>query len=240
MNFLLSGALTYSLAGDTVRIDAGRLAVFWAAAPHQVTAIEGRGRFYWITLPAAWLFQWGLPAWFLEELLRGRAFIREPDPVDEARLSGWRRLIESGHPERHRIAQLEIEAALRRIALETAPDMKRARRPARRTAGGDHVQRITSIIAQRYTEDISVDALARAVGLHPKYAMTVFRQVCGISIGDYLLEMRLFHARRLLTASDAKIVDVAFASGFGSQSRFYEAFEKRVGCTPTAYRTRFR
>ncbi len=43
-----------------------------------------------------------------------------------------------------------------------------------------------------------------------------------------------------MATSDTKIVDVAFASGFGSLSRFNEAFRRACGCTPRDYRVEHR
>ena len=43
-------------------------------------------------------------------------------------------------------------------------------------------------------------------------------------------------AERLLATTDMKIVDIAFASGFGSASRFYSAFEALCRQSPKKYR----
>ncbi len=40
-NLLKTGSLTYLLGGHRITIEAGRLAVFWAAIPHQIVAFEG-------------------------------------------------------------------------------------------------------------------------------------------------------------------------------------------------------
>ena len=55
-------------------------------------------------------------------------------------------------------------------------------------------------------------------------------------LDEYLSGVRVSQAQRLLIETDLKILDVALRSGFGSTSRFYEAFTTAVGQTPTAYR----
>lgn len=49
---------------------------------------------------------------------------------------------------------------------------------------------------------------------------------------DYVTQHRLSHARRLLLTTDCKVFDIAAEVGFGSSSRFYEAFAQWRGRTP--------
>jgi len=240
LNLILDGRFTYLLNGELVRIEAGRLTVFWAAAPHQIISVEGRGKFYWFTLPFAWLPQWGLAPWFMSDLLKGRLFMHEPDSQDAVRCARWHEDIASGIPERLRIAQLEIEARLRRSVLASdranrAPGV----RPMDAGAAG-HVQRMLAVMTARYTEKLTIADIARPTGLHPNYAITLFKRICGLGVMDHLVQMRIFHARRMLTTTDAKVIDVAAASGFGSLSRFYEAFARHNGCSPRRYRAHHR
>ncbi len=80
--------------------------------------------------------------------------------------------------------------------------------------------------------------MARAAGLHPHYAMTLFRDTIGTTIIDYVVQQRLAHAQRLLVTTDDRILDVALASGFHSLSRFNDAFRRACHCTPRDYRRR--
>ena len=59
-----------------------------------------------------------------------------------------------------------------------------------------------------------------------------------MTIRDYLLQYRITHAQRLLLTTDDKVIDVALASGFSSQSSFYAAFVRQVKTTPQAFRRR--
>ncbi|NJL30686.1 MAG: helix-turn-helix transcriptional regulator [Phycisphaerales bacterium] len=70
--------------------------------------------------------------------------------------------------------------------------------------------------------------------------MTLFREHTGMSLGSYLTRQRLWQAQRLLATTDKSILQVATASGFGSLSRFYEAFAQECKTTPRAYRRALR
>ena len=78
--------------------------------------------------------------------------------------------------------------------------------------------------------------VARAAGLHPNYAMTLFKKAFGITIKQAVTRHRLDAAQSLLLATDASIASIAFDCGFGSLSSFYEAFEKRFSVSPASFR----
>ncbi len=93
------------------------------------------------------------------------------------------------------------------------------------------------IIAQRYREPLSVEKIGQMVGLHPNYAMGLFKKTFGTTLIDHITGHRIAHAKRLLVTSDAKILDIARDSGFNSVSRFNAAFRTAEGCTPREFRT---
>ena len=95
-------------------------------------------------------------------------------------------------------------------------------------------------IAEKFQEDIATEDIARAAGLHPNYAMALFRRRCGLTLHDYLLQYRLTRAQQLLLTTDDKVVDVALGSGFGSVSTFYELFVRKLKITPIKFRRRMR
>lgn len=74
------------------------------------------------------------------------------------------------------------------------------------------------------------------MGLHPNYAMTLFRRHYGMTLSTYLTRLRVCQAQRLLVSTELEISRVAFETGFGSISRFYEAFKEISGQTPRQYR----
>lgn len=95
---------------------------------------------------------------------------------------------------------------------------------------------MASYIAQFYMRPLKVEEVAAHVGLHPNYAMSIFRQAVGSTLVGYITQHRILHAQRLLATSDARITAVAMTSGFSSMSRFNAAFFKRCGCSPRQYR----
>jgi len=238
INFVTQGAITYLVGGEICRVRRERFTVLWAAAPHQVISVDEGSRFYWFTLPFAWVLQWNLPREFVEHLLKGR-LARETSGSDGSVVicERWIEDLRSRSGARLRAAQLEMEACLLRMASGRGWRAKAGKKQRGFVASSPAaVQRMLEVIARRYTERLSIPDIARPSGLHPNYASTLFRRTLGITISDYLKQHRLFHARRLLAVSDKKIIDVALESGFGAPSRFYEAFVKTYGCSPKTIR----
>ena len=99
--------------------------------------------------------------------------------------------------------------------------------------------KVTSIcqyISDHLEEEISVDIIAKHINLHPNYMMTIFKKEIGYSINQYLTRLRIANAQRLLVTTDQKVLQIAYACGFQTPSRFYTAFQQVAGCTPKEFK----
>lgn len=236
INFLHSGSLTYLLGGRHTQVKAGRLALFWAAIPHQIVNYEDAEPYYVATLPLAWFLGCGLPQPLAHQALAGE-IVTDPAAAsnDEEQFARWVEDFQSRDPLRERAAQLEIQARLLRLALALPV---KAAAPGPRAVDQElgSADQIACYIAQHYNEPLTADQIAATVNLHPNYAMAVFRKAFGTTITDFLIQHRLSHAQRLLVTTDAPVLEIAADAGFQSLSRFNEAFKKSCGCSPRAYR----
>lgn len=248
MTVLNRGRVKYLFGGGHAVIPAGALCVRWAAIPHQCVATEGAGEQYSLKVPLPWFLQWQLPDAFVAALMHGRMFLdEEPDPgcADWAMFGRWRDLLQVKAADHERIVLLEAEARLRRMALRAGVSVHH---PAVDAGRGEELgswelgrfDRMLHYIATHYMDDIVIDDIARCVSLHPRSAMRLFRQSCGMTIWECLILQRVWHAQRLLATGDMKIRQVATASGFNSPGRFYVAFRRVVGTLPADYRRSIR
>ncbi|MEJ3652513.1 helix-turn-helix domain-containing protein [Actinomycetes bacterium KLBMP 9759] len=239
INFVAGGgSMVYLFGGEPVEVGPGDLAVFWAALPHQLVASSVTNVF-WVEVPFGTFLGWGLPEAATGRLLSGPPLIStQHDPADGPAFDRWVADVDSGSPERARIAMLEIEAKVRRLFLSVPAD------PVPLYAGADATLRqaasMAKHIAEGFREPLTVADVARAARLHPNYAMTQFRKVTGMTLGDHLLRCRLAEARRLLVTTGLPVSRVAADSGFGSVSRFYSAFTSECGVPPAAFRREYR
>ena len=242
LNLLESGRLVYLMGGRRVAVPTGRLTVFWAGVPHQILEFEGLTDYFVLTIPLAWFLQWRLPDQFTQPILHGRMIV-EPDKgrlaSDWARFESWSGDARMGTEERRHVSLLEIEARLRRLALTLAESPPRSRGKSPAVLGRQHLSRaeeMACFIAQNYTQPLTAETISQHVGLHPNYAMALFQRAFGTTLLKYVTQHRLSHAQRLLVTSEDLILSIALASGFGSLSRFNEAFRQAFGCTPRQYR----
>lgn len=96
--------------------------------------------------------------------------------------------------------------------------------------------RIAGYVNEHYREPISLDTLARAVGVSRCHLSRVFSEKMGQSFPSYLSNIRLSYARALLADTELSVTEIAGEAGFGSQRSFYRCFRERFGITPLEYR----
>jgi AraC family transcriptional regulator len=84
--------------------------------------------------------------------------------------------------------------------------------------------------------DLSLDALAADAGVSAGHLARTFRAVLGCSVGDYVRERRLAHATMLMRERGRSLADIAGAVGFHDQAHFSNAFRRKYGATPLAFR----
>jgi AraC-like DNA-binding protein len=90
-------------------------------------------------------------------------------------------------------------------------------------------------LQQHHTERIYIRDVAKASGYSQSRLQAVFRTALGMSCSQYLMTLRLAHAAAMLTASDARVSEAAFASGFNTLSHFNTSFRRHMGVSPTEY-----
>ncbi|CAI6062731.1 response regulator transcription factor [Cohnella sp. JJ-181] len=99
------------------------------------------------------------------------------------------------------------------------------------------VQELCSIIQKNYGQVISIDALAELVFLSPNYLRTIFKDITGKTLLEYVTQVRMDHACIMLQETNIRIHEIAKRVGFESPSYFGSIFFKRTGLTPNQYRT---
>lgn len=99
-----------------------------------------------------------------------------------------------------------------------------------------HLLRARDLADRRYSEQVTVDDMARAAGLSRAHFSAEFRRAFGESPHAYLLTRRLERAAALLRTTDRSVLDVCLAVGLRSVGSFTTSFTRVHGMSPTAYR----
>jgi AraC family transcriptional regulator len=103
----------------------------------------------------------------------------------------------------------------------------------------EQLHRCVVFVESHLDEDIGFrDVASQAAYLSPWHFHRVFEAVLGLTVTEYIRERKLTAAAYRLVESDARIIDIALASGYESQEAFSRAFKRRFGTAPGAYRER--
>lgn len=106
----------------------------------------------------------------------------------------------------------------------------------------DRTQKILTSVNQfielHLAEDLSLERLADHVYLHPTYLSRLYKQIAGVRLSDYIKDIRLSQAKKLLANPRLKIHEVALQVGFESAHYFTKVFKKEMYLTPQEYRDR--
>ncbi|MEM6280322.1 MAG: helix-turn-helix transcriptional regulator, partial [Verrucomicrobiota bacterium] len=85
-------------------------------------------------------------------------------------------------------------------------------------------------------DKISLESVAKHVGVSPYYFCKVFKQSAGMTLTEFVNRRRIEWAKRRLLNPQARVTEVAFDVGFQSISQFNRSFLKYVGQSPTRFR----
>ena len=114
-------------------------------------------------------------------------------------------------------------------------------RDARKSRHADVIRRALDYIDSHYSdEDISLNAVAGAVGMSPNHFSASFSQEMGQTFIEYLTARRIGKAKELLMTTDLLAGEICYEVGYRDPHYFSSIFKKTVGMTPRAYRMRDR
>lgn len=103
---------------------------------------------------------------------------------------------------------------------------------------GERLRRVCEMIQRRIAEPLNRDEIASAASLSPAAFSRYFKAHTGKTFQDFVAELRLGRACRLLAEAELNIGEVAQACGFTAASSFNRAFRRAKRVNPTQFRSR--
>ncbi len=101
------------------------------------------------------------------------------------------------------------------------------------------ILKVKNYIDEHYKDDLSLEQLADLVGMTPTAFSRYFKQRTAKNISEYIVDIRLGHAARLLVDTSDSVSEICWATGFNTLSNFNRLFRKRKGCSPTEFREKY-
>ncbi|MDE6161228.1 MAG: AraC family transcriptional regulator [Muribaculaceae bacterium] len=126
----------------------------------------------------------------------------------------------------NRLAETGDYRRLSTCTFRDAPDTSDSRR----------VSKVMDYIGRHYAEQIRLGDLAAIVGMTESAFSRFFKMRSGQAVSEYIIDVRLGAAARMLMNSAQSISEICYCSGFSNVSHFSRCFKAKKGCTPTEFR----
>ncbi len=102
------------------------------------------------------------------------------------------------------------------------------------------LRRAVTMLHERFRAPMRMAAIAREVGVHPVHLSRGFRRAFGVTMTDYVRDLRIHYAAEALVASPDPVPRIARSAGYQNVGHFTRSFKRATGLTPAAYRGRSR
>lgn len=226
---LTQGTVEMTIAGETVCLQAGDLAMVFSSIPHS---------YDYVSADAA-----GLTLIFtadaIPEYKRTLRSMRPASPLLKA--------AEVPQELQPVIAQLmsfpqEDQTPLRLAYLHLFLAhlfMKAPLQPVDRNMLTGVTSQALNYVGEHFTEPISLESTARALGISRIHLSHIFSQQLHINFRQYVNSLRIDLACNLLRDPENSISQVAWKCGYGNLRTFHRAFLSQLGMPPNQYRRRF-
>jgi len=112
----------------------------------------------------------------------------------------------------------------------------KSRQPATRRAHADLVQDAKKVLVTHFREGLTLAEIAAKVYTSPYHLSRVFRQQTGVTIHNYLHQVRLRTALEHVAQGDSNLAYLGLDLGYASHSHFTQAFRRTFGVSPSSFR----
>lgn len=106
-------------------------------------------------------------------------------------------------------------------------------------AAADRREQIRPVLAyvdRHCTESITLKDVAQVIHVSPSRVRHVFKDVTGLGFKEYVTNVRLAEAKRLLLATDRSVAEIARAVSYTNLHQFYRVFHRAFAMSPAEYR----
>lgn len=125
--------------------------------------------------------------------------------------------------------------------MQEAPAQQKQPSPEAQTmpdpqAAPAEIKKMCAYMQENYAEKISLEDVTQHVGFSKFYGGRLFKQHMGMTIIEYLIDVRLTHAKELLAQGEFSIKQISFMVGYQDPNYFTWSFKKATGISPVKYR----
>lgn len=100
-----------------------------------------------------------------------------------------------------------------------------------------YVSEVKKYIQANYLLPIKISDIADKLNINRSHLYRIFKNEVGMNVEDYIINIRINHAKALLSTTSLSVSAVANAVGYKNYSSFFKRFKNNTGLTPNEYRT---
>lgn len=119
------------------------------------------------------------------------------------------------------------------LTTETLYKMILSEMPSQKLAHIRKLEKARTAIQENFKSELSVEELASSIDLSVSYFRKLFHEAYGCSPMQYIINLRIEHAKDLLQSGEANVTEAAQQSGFEDIYYFSTLFKKKTGSTPS-------
>lgn len=108
-----------------------------------------------------------------------------------------------------------------------------------RETDSSRMNKIYTFVLENYHRDISVQEVADIIHFAKGSFCRYFKQRTGKTFMDFLIEVRIGNACKLLMENEMNINEIAYACGYNNISNFFHQFKALKGCSPSRYQKNY-
>ena len=98
------------------------------------------------------------------------------------------------------------------------------------------ILKVKNFISKTYMDELRLPELASLAGMSSSAFSRFFKLHTGRNISEYIIDLRLGYAARMLVDTAKSISEIGFDCGFNNLSNFNRIFKKKKGCSPSEFR----
>ena len=222
IHYIQSGQGIFERKGTRVQLGSGAI---FLIRPEELT-------FYQADTNDPWHYVWiGFSGARCEELLGKSVLAHDRATLTEPRLG---RLFAEIRSDIELQPAAELYLCARLYELFALLHQPRDHQPVK----NEYVRRATDYIKANYAQPISIESIARLIGLDRRYLCRIFAAETGQTPRDYLINFRLQRAAYYLAERGYAVQDAARSVGYEDVFNFSKAFKHRFGLAPRQYRNK--
>lgn len=227
---VIQGTVEFECAGKQYLAPAGSIILIHPEDVHTGRSANGQPVTYWSFCPTSEWMQWLLRSINCQERSIAFASPTMSDPPVA-------RLLRAAHDALQNQTEILDAESLMTPAFSALLQTQCARLDSTQYRGNEPcaIRRAKEHLDAEFSEQIHLAELAKISGLSSFYFLRSFRKATGLTPHEYLCNLRVERARKLL-ASGASIAESAAQTGFFDQSHLHRHFRRILGITPGQYR----